>query len=319
VSQNQFPILFIHCRRGLFQLTMCQTCKYQFGCENCDCNLTTYRSFEKNMQLICHQCQTQYNYPKICPSCASHDLNSMFGGIEELAETITKQYGYQVVRLDLNQEFDLESDDQSRVFVTTRVFDPGLDYSIFGNIILLQADSLLSSPDYLVTEDTHQALAQLFLAINSEAKITFDTQDPESPFFTQLARLNSDHANNISIMDWFGNFLQIETQNRLKYQLPPTQNLALLTSQNKNQSRSMDNVKMARQYLQPLIQQNGWKEVKITPIYPAKFLRRKGFFAYHLVIKYPKHFSNYFELQQLIKACASSYNLQVRLNPRHIF
>jgi primosomal protein N' (replication factor Y) (superfamily II helicase) len=267
------------------------------------------------MQLICHQCQTQYNYPKICPSCAGHDLNSIFGGIEELAETIKKEYDHEVIRLDLGQEFT----EESKVFVTTRVFDPGLDYSIFNNIVLLQADSLLSSADYLVSEDTHQALAQLFLALNPEAKITFDTQEPESAFFTQLSRLNSSHDDNISVMEWFANFLQTETQNRLKYQLPPTQNIALLTSQHKNQPRSMDNTKMARQYLQPLIQQNGWKEVKITPIYPAKFLRRKGFFAYHLVVKYPKHFPDYFKLQQSIKACASSYNLQVRLNPRHIF
>ncbi len=315
MSQNQFPILFIHCRRGLFQLTICQTCKYQFGCENCDCNLTTYRSFEKNMQLICHQCQTQYNYPKICPSCGGHDLNSMFGGIEELAETIQKEYNYNVIRLDLNQESVVES----KVFVTTRVFDPGLNYSKFSNIVLLQADSLLCSADYLVSEDTHQALAQLFLSINPEAKITFDTQDPESEFFAKLTKLNSNHEENISVMDWFSDFLSIETQNRLKYQLPPTQNLALLTSQHKNQNRAMDNIKMAQQYLLPLIQSNGWKEVNITPIYPAKFLRRKGFFAYHLVVKYPKHFTDYFQLQQTIKAVSSNYGLQVRLNPRHIF
>jgi primosomal protein N' (replication factor Y) (superfamily II helicase) len=312
---SNFPILFIHCRRGLYQLTICQKCQFQFQCENCDCNLTTYRTFEKQMTLLCHQCQSQYTYPKICPSCSSDDLKSVFGGIEDLAETLQKEYNQKVIRLDLQQAFD----PIQKIFVSTRIFDPSIDYTNFGTIIFIQADNILSSTEYLANEDIHQNLTHLFLNVDEKTKIIFDTQNPENPFFVALTQLNKSHQDKIDLINWFYDFLTIETKNRLKYDLPPFQNIILLTSQNKNKQKSFDNTKMAKQYLQTYINQEKLSGIKISSVYPAKFLKRKGYFANHFLVKYPKQFPDYFALKNIVKNTSNTYGLQVRLNPKHIF
>ena len=317
-SNVNYPLLLVHCRRGLFQMTICQSCNYKFQCENCDCNLTTYRSYETNMQLICNQCQSYYNYPKICPSCQSTKLDSVFGGIEDLVETVAKEYNEVVYRFD-NLKVNTITLDQANIMATTRIFDPAIDYTIFQTIVFVQADNLLSSADYLVSEDTHQALANLLLSIESKTKVVFDTQDPESFFWRNLARLNSQHQEPISILEWFSQFVQIESNNRNKYDLPPFHNLILLTTQNKNKDKSLQQIQATRQYLNMTIRDLGLQGVELGSIYQARFFRRKGYFSHHLLVRYPKQYQSFFELSKIVKFIASTHNLQVRLNPRHLF
>jgi hypothetical protein len=182
------PILFIHPRRGLFQLTSCQSCHYKFGCDNCDCNLTTYRTFESNMQLLCHQCQNYYTYPKVCPMCKNNEIGSNFGGVDELIEVLKKDFKKEVIKVESKNIIDYEP---GVVYVTTRIFDPSLEYNKFSKIIFVHAENLLASPDYLVNEDVHRSLAELFLKIDETTEVVFDTSNPDLPFFVELAKLNS--------------------------------------------------------------------------------------------------------------------------------
>jgi primosomal protein N' (replication factor Y) (superfamily II helicase) len=309
-------ILFIHARRGLFQLTKCQTCGYKFVCENCDANLTTYRMFETNMQLICNQCQSAYSYPKSCPSCHSSDLSSKFGGIEDLVETISKEYDMEVTNL-VSSKKSIVNIDKGKVYATTRIFDPSLDYSDFEKIVFVRAENLLAAPDYLVTEDIHNSITQLILSCSSNIEVIFDTSDPESSFFKEISQLNSSSEKQVSAIEWFSKFVQNERQNRQKFRFPPFQNLLLLTSQNKNRLKSQQQINTARQYL--FSRKSEFAEIEIGSVYQAKFLRRKGMFSYHLLVRYPKQYKQFFSLQQTINFVANSNGLQVRLNPRHLF
>ena len=317
-------ILFIHPRKGLFQLTRCQDCGHKFMCENCDANLTTYRVFETNMQLICNQCQSCYNYPVTCPKCLSKEVNSMFGGIDDLIETIEKEYKEKVTKIDSKTkdifsfvENTNENQDKKNIFATTRVFDPSLDYTIFDKIVIIKAENLCASPDYLVSEDTHHNLAGLFLSVGENTEIILDTEDPESDFFVKLARLNEQHLDKQGILEWFLEFVKEEKSNREKFGFPPFMNLILLTTQQKTKEKSIQNITTAKQYL--MSQKSGLPNIKIGSPYQAKFFRRKGMFSHHLLVKYPRQYEHYFELQSIIKHTASCYSLQVRLNPRHLF
>ena len=309
-------ILFIHPRRGLFQLTKCQTCNYKFGCENCDANLTTYRIFDTNMQLVCNQCQTYYNYPKTCPSCQSTDLSSKFGGIEDLVETIEKEYDTKVTKLDSTRKTILIPE-SNHIYATTRIFDPGIKYQNFCKIIFVRAENILAAPDYLVSEDIHNSITQLFLSCNSNTEIIFDTSNPEMDFFVELAKLNPESENFKTPIQWYLDFVNLEKNNREKYRFPPFKNLILLTSQNKNKTKSQQLINTARQYL--ISQKSNFPNVEIGSVYQAKFLRRKGMFSYHILIRYPKQYPKFFEFQSVIRYVGNNYNLQTRLNPRHLF
>ncbi len=384
------PILFVHPRRGLFQLTTCQSCHYKFGCDNCDCNLTTYRTYETNMQLLCHQCQSYYSYPKVCPMCKNTEIGSNFGGVDELIELLIKDFAKTVIKINSKIIVDYGSE---YVYVTTRIFDPSLEYNRFGKIIFIQAQNLMASPDYLVNEDVHRSLAELFLQLDKSTEVIFETSNPDLPFFVELAKLNSDTASSQTysesfdtgfdievesnfdtdldkelkveldtkslgqkrelqnsavqsmiksgsvegnenqlktatdstqkekalpnIIDWYTSFVVEESKNRQKFKFPPFDNLVLLTTQEKSKEKSTQKINSTRQYL--FGYKNQLKEITIGMPYQAKFLKRKGMFSHHLLIKFPRQYTQYFELRDIIKSVSATYNLQARLNPRHLF
>ena len=179
-------ILFVHCRKGMFSLTICQGCGHMWECTNCTAKLTTYE-IGASKQLICNQCQTSYTYPHKCPECGSTDILSKFGGIDELVTILEKDFGKNVIRYDKDiskcQPVVLNS-----VAVSTRVFDPQINYSLFDKIVFLQAENLLASSDYLNQEEVLKALCEVFLA--SLGEIIFDTKTPHLEFFQSLIDIN---------------------------------------------------------------------------------------------------------------------------------
>lgn len=305
-------ILLIHPRKGLFAMTTCSFCSFQLECENCDCKLTTYRSGEKYLELVCHQCQSYYNYPNICPKCSNTNIVSMFGGIDDLAEKVEIDLKQNVIRLDkLNSQAKIAKaiNNDNGVFLTTRVFDPAIEYNLFEKIIFIQAENLLASPDYLVFEELIKNLAEIFLQIGLSTQIIFDTANKNQSFFSNLSI--------DKVQEWFQNKLQEELLKRQKYHFPPFVNLLLVTTQEKNKQNSINKIKAVRDYFIEVRSELG--DLEIGNIYPARMLKRKGYFSHHLQLKYPKNYTKYFEFQKIVLKLSQSYHFQTRLNPRHTF
>lgn len=120
-----------------------------------------------------------------------------------------------------------------------------------------------------------------------------------------------------NIFTWYTDFVQEESKNRQRFQFPPFDNLILLTTQEKSKEKSIQKINSARQYL--FGYKNELKSIIIGSPYQAKFLKRKGMFSHHLLVKFPRQYPQYFELRDIVKSVASTYNLQARLNPRHLF
>lgn len=314
-------ILLIHPRRGLFQLTTCNHCGYVFDCENCTNKLTTYRTHQTKLELVCSQCQSYYNYPKRCPKCGSDQIDSKFSGIDDLTEYIQKDLKKKVIRLDELKVFEKQQEqfvlkNKEKVFLTTRVFDPAIDYSFFEKVVFIQAQNLIASSDYLVKEDIFKNLTELFLRLKPEAKVLFDTQSPELSFFQDFLKLNK-AQNRQQIINWYFSFLKQEAVRRQGFLYPPHQNLVLLTSQENQLQKSIHKIKMAKSLI--LDKRNFFQEIKVGNYYPARFLKRKNMYSHHLLIRFEKHYPKFKSLKQFLKDVGESCNLQVRLNPSHIF
>jgi primosomal protein N' (replication factor Y) (superfamily II helicase) len=322
-------ILFVHSRKGLFRLTKCGHCGHVFGCENCDANLITYRQFSHKLELICHQCQSYYDYPASCPNCRSQKIISSIGGIEQLQEQLEKEFEVKITRLDNEssskkltqiESLDLEeSSSEVRIFLTTRIFDPSLDYASFDKIVFVQAENLLASPDYLVAEETMKQLAEIMLQISagSKTQLVMDTNSPDTDFFESLSRLNQDHPTPISISQWYDEFSEQEAKNRNKFKFPPFHNLLLLTSQQKNKDTALQNVQAVESYFIKHV--NEFNNVSIGSPYPARFLKRKNMYSYHLLLRFPRQYEQFSHLRKVVTDLADLYKLQIRLNPRHLF
>lgn len=315
-------ILLIHPRKGLFRLTVCQNCGHTWSCQNCSSKLTTYRTSDKQLELICNHCQTAYNYPNNCPKCHSKQVFSKLGGVDDLEEVIQKEFSKTTIRLDKIKSFKqinsqiVKNSSSNQLFSTTRVFDPAINYTQFSKIIFIQAENLLASSDYLVQEELIKNLTELFLQIDRETEVFFDKNGQNISFFKELQDLSLSE-NRSNLQAWFRQKMEEELKNRQKYQFPPFNNLLLLTTQEKDYQKSLQKLQTTKEYLQKI--QSEIPQVTWGRVYPAKLLRRKGYYSHHLLVKFPKNYTNFPVLQKAILGLASLYKLQVRLNPRHTF
>ena len=307
--------LFIFPKRGLYSLTKCTSCGYGFQCEHCDANLVTYRKWQKNLELVCHQCQTYYNYPLKCMKCESNEISSYFGGIDELVEIIQKESGLPIYRYDEKKR----SKEISTIInaVTTRIFDPSIPYTDFTHIVFIEAQNLLASPDYLVQEEIYKQLLELMLSISAKSEIIFDTNSPDLELFTKIARLDKTHLDHLSIKTWFTDFLQKEGRSRELFNFPPFVNTLLITTQQKTKEKSFEIINHVHGELIKIKQQ--LPELSVSSPYQAKFLKRKGMFSYHILIRFPRQYQEIGKLRSEIMQLGSIYGVQIRLNPRHLF
>jgi primosomal protein N' len=307
--------LFIFPKRGLYTLTKCTSCGHGFQCEHCDANLVTYRKWQKNLELVCHQCQSYYNYPLKCPKCASDEISSYFGGVDELVELIEKESGTGVYRYDDKKR----SKDTGLLTnaVTTRIFDPSIPYSDFTHVVFVEAQNLLASPDYLVQEEIHKQLLELMLSISDKSEIIFDTNSPDLELFTGLASLDADHPEHIDKKKWFVSFLEKESKSRELFSFPPFVNTLLITTQQKNKEKSFEIINHVRNELVKIKLQ--LSDLTISSPYQARFLKRKGMFSYHVLVRFPRQYKDIGKLRSEIMQLGSIYGVQIRLNPRHLF
>ncbi|NJK71749.1 MAG: hypothetical protein HC932_05965 [Thermales bacterium] len=279
------------------------------------CNLQKWR---RNLELVCHQCQSYYSYPTQCENCGENGISSFIGGIDKLAQEIKTITDVEPTRLD-NKRLKPDFSKKDHPFVTTRVYDPAIDYSVMSKVILIAADNLLSSPDYMVQEETVKNLTELIMATTEKTKLIFDTKDLDNEFFTKIINIcNQPNATYKDVLQWYMEFLSIESKIRNKFGFPPYKNLILITSQLKNRQKSIDNINDFKRILDRYRLEK-FPEISVSSSYPARFLRRKNHYSYHLLIKYPKQYKDFFNLRNVIKNEASRIGLQVRLNPKNLF
>ncbi len=314
-------ILIIHPRKGFYRLTVCSNCKYIFSCDNCSSNLIAYKNSNKKLDLLCHHCQSYYSYPDKCPECGKNNILSKQGGIDNLEEILSKNIGFKIVNLSKNNintkniSF-LEGTFQKIIYLTTRIFDPSFEYKQYQKIIFINSQNLLVSPDYLTVEEVYKSLMDLFINVNDECQIYFDGANVDINILKYISTIETQYQNNI--YNWYQNFLNLELINRQKFGFYPAKNLLLLTSHQKSSTKS---VEILRKVNQNLLETkiSSLKDLEISDIYPAKILKRKNFYSYHLLIKFPKNYINYKELYYIINRLQKLYHFQVRLNPRHLF
>jgi primosomal protein N' (replication factor Y) (superfamily II helicase) len=289
-------VLIISLPKGLFRLTLCKDCNYRFCCDNCSTNLVTFADSKSNnnRNLFCNECQSTYNYPKICPKCGSNNISSLFGGrqnLEELINTNSLKIEEKNLKIDLSN----------------RIFDPQLDYKQYDKIIITHLENLFLGIDYTSLEDGAKSLVELLLNINPKTQICFDLH-------LQDQTLLDDIDNPIS---WYQKLLINEQKNRQLYNFPPFYNLILISATEKKSTLAYDKLKACYLELQHFIKVNNLDEVFLQQPYPAKILKRKGMYTYHLLLNFPKNYSNISILQSKIKELKQHYYLQIRVNPKH--
>lgn len=225
--QKKEQVILFQNRRGYSIRMICNSCQTMPTCEHCDVTLT----YHKHAHLLnCHYCGYAIDVPDSCPVCQSKDIEMKGFGTElveeKLAEifpdavvarmdldTTRNKYGYQkLISKFENHEID--------ILVGTQMVTKGLDFDRVSVVGILDADNLLSYPDFRSFERAFQVIAQVSGRAGRKeipGQVVVQTHQPNHPALQFVV------ANNYKEM------YQSQIEERKNFRYPPIYRLIKLT------------------------------------------------------------------------------------------
>lgn len=166
--ENNEQIILFQNRRGYAVRMVCNTCESMPMCKYCDVTLTYHR---KTNLLKCHYCGYAIEVPRECPNCHSNDVQMIGFGTEQVEDTLQEIFpDAKIARMDYdttrskNAYQNIISDFEKKktdILVGTQMVTKGLDFDRVGVVGVLNADSLISFPDFRAFEHAFQLLSQV--------------------------------------------------------------------------------------------------------------------------------------------------------------
>ena len=167
LERGEQAILFQN-RRGWAPMVECKQCGWVPRCEHCDVSLTLHRSMN---QLTCHYCGNTYRIPAECPACGSKELQGKGYGTEKIEDQIRDILPEaRISRMDLDTTRTRNayeriisdfSSGRTNLLIGTQMISKGLDFSKVSVVGIINADSMLSQPDFRAYEHAFMMMAQV--------------------------------------------------------------------------------------------------------------------------------------------------------------
>ncbi|MDR2971161.1 MAG: primosomal protein N' [Bacteroidales bacterium] len=167
LERKEQVILFQN-RRGYAVRMYCNTCQTMPHCIHCDVTLTYHK---KSNLLKCHYCGYAIAVPDQCPNCQSVDVEMKGFGTEKIEETLIQLFpDAKIARMDLDttrskssyQKIISDFEKQhTNILVGTQMVTKGLDFDRVSVVGILEADNMLTFPDFRAFERAFQVMAQV--------------------------------------------------------------------------------------------------------------------------------------------------------------
>jgi primosomal protein N' (replication factor Y) (superfamily II helicase) len=167
LEKKEQVILFQN-RRGFSLRVECSTCHWMPECKNCDVTLIYHKH---NNQLKCHYCGYSTPVPGRCPDCGNTGLQMKGFGTEKVEDELSLIFPKAtIMRMDLDTTRSktsyqkIISDFEERridILVGTQMVTKGLDFDNVSIVGILNADNLISYPDFRSFERSFQLMAQV--------------------------------------------------------------------------------------------------------------------------------------------------------------
>lgn len=218
LEAHEQVILFQN-RRGFAPVVECHVCGWVPRCKNCDVSLTYHKGLS---QLSCHYCGYTYPLPVRCPACESTDLIYRGFGTEKIEDTVRQLFPEaRVARMDLDTTRSRSAYEQilgsfqagqTDILIGTQMVTKGLDFERVRVVGILNADAMLSVPDFRSYERSFQMMAQVAGRAgrrNKRGLVILQTKSPDSEVISQVVH-----------HDYLSHYLQQMEERRL-FQYPP--------------------------------------------------------------------------------------------------
>jgi len=237
LDKKEQVILFQN-RRGYSVRMVCNTCQSMPTCKYCDVTLTYHK---KTNLLKCHYCGYAIEVPHECPTCHSTDIEMKGFGTEKVEDTLAEIFPQAAIaRMDLDTtrsknayqqiitDFEQHKTD---ILVGTQMVTKGLDFDRVSVVGILNADSLISFPDFRAFERAYQLLAQVSGRAGRKevpGKVIIQTFQPNHPAL-QYVETND-----------FAAMYASQIAERQEFHFPPITRLIKITLKNPDEKMVTD-------------------------------------------------------------------------------
>ena len=277
LDDKRQAILFQN-RRGFSLRIECDDCHYIPQCINCDVSLIYHK--QQNV-LRCHYCGYTTSVPNECPSCHSTNIRMHGFGTEKVEEDLKILLpNARVARLDLDttrSKTDYQNileafqDQETDVLVGTQMVTKGLDFDAVKVVGILNADNMLSFPDFRAHERSFQLMAQVAGRAGrkgQQGQVIIQTYDPSHPVLQDV--LHND----------FRGLYEKQMATRRQFGYPPFYRLVMIRLKHKDYQKLNPAATELSSMLRPIFKQD-----LLGPEYPI-VSRVKNFYIKQMLVKF---------------------------------
>lgn len=291
LAEKNQVILFQN-RRGFSLRLECGVCNWIPQCINCDVSMTYHKS--QNV-LKCHYCGYTMSVPGECPSCHSTDVKMKGFGTERVEEDLNVIFPQaRCARLDLDTTrsknsyqsiFEQFKNRETDILVGTQMVTKGLDFDHVKTVGILDADSMLSFPDFRAFERGFQLMEQVSGRAGRKGergKVVIQTMQPTHPVILNVVRHD------------YVRFYEEQMPIRRQFGYPPYFRLILIRLKHADYDKLNVAADSFVKQLRPVFRQN-----LLGPEYPV-VARIKNQYIKQVLIKIDRN-SNTLKVKEIIK------------------
>lgn len=233
--------------------------------------------------LRCHYCGYAITVPETCPNCHSTELKMHGFGTEKVEEELGLLLPeIKIARLDLDttrSKYAFEeiiqnfSAGKSNILVGTQMVTKGLDFEKVSIVGILNADNMLSYPDFRAFERSFQLMAQVSGRAGRKqkrGKVIIQTYQPNHQMMNYV--LNNDYEN----------LFHKQMGERKKYDYPPFFRLIMIRLLHRDNHL----VNLAAYELSQQLKKDK-RFIMLGPEYPI-VSRIKSLYIKQIIIKFPR-------------------------------
>lgn len=226
INKDEQVILFLN-RRGYAPVIECKQCNWIVKCKNCDISLTYHKH---SKMLHCHYCGSKKKIPSSCEVCNGNSLLLKGYGTEKVEDDIGILFpDTKILRLDLDTTRAKRSYQkiiegfekrEANILIGTQMVTKGLDFEHVKLVGILNADQMITYPDFRAAERSFQLIMQVSGRAgrrDERGKVMIQTYDITRPIFAY-----------ISDNDYIG-FYNDEAYIRKNFNYPPFSRLISIT------------------------------------------------------------------------------------------
>jgi primosomal protein N' (replication factor Y) len=280
--KDKEQVILFQNRRGFSLRIECDRCNWIPGCKNCDVSLIYHK---KQNMLRCHYCGYAMAVPSECPDCHSTSIHMHGFGTEKVEEELGLILPEaKIARLDLDttrsrhafqQIIEDFENAKTNVLVGTQMVTKGLDFEKVRIVGILNADNMLSYPDFRAFENSFQLMAQVSGRAGRKGKqgiVMIQTYQPSHPILQDV------------VGNRYESLYERQMEIRKQFKYPPFYRLILLKLKHRDKTL-LDHA--STELVSEL--KNLFQNDVLGPEYPS-VSRIKSLYIKHILIKFDKKY-----------------------------